>query len=131
MFKVGNEVQFEGPVAMGASRGAMQPCTVKYVVGDEGYVVDYCGRERYKDIEDLSPVPKLEYEPFTFETFPRGVVYARNFITNQADYLICEIHINAFRTESRFWEYQSSLREGTEISTDLCKTWKPCGVPKK
>ena len=80
----------------------------------------------YDHVEEM---PKPTYSPFTFDTFPRGVVYVRKAgPTEAANSLVTRVDEHMMYYGQTAWSSYHSLWCTHEISTDLCKTWQPAGV---
>ena len=65
--------------------------------------------------------------PFTFDTFPRGVVYLRIKSSDCSMALVTMIMQTSIETSIECATY-ATLLPHYEISTDLGETWNPCGT---
>lgn len=76
------------------------------------------------------PIPPVKV-PYTFETFPRGVVYVRS---DESDCLVLNIKHNEITIGTSgnvFYLSMQGLLKHCQISTDLCKTWQEAGYTPK
>ena len=88
------------------------------------YCVDNIYTDKLCSWKYARKIPEPKIKPYTFETFPRGIVYIR--YGDETDVLAMQI------TKNKVWfaigsvDYLALLNNYT-ISTDLCKTWRKCG----
>lgn len=68
---------------------------------------------------------KTKLVPFTFETFPKGIVWIKH-IRSECVHLVLSIGDKSI--SSAAYEIYFADTMDFEISTDLCKTWQPFGV---
>lgn len=67
------------------------------------------------------------WKPFTFETFPRGVVYIRVRGAGDEIYIVNVIGQKHVWRSGIMGDRYETLLSDYEISTDLGVTWGPCG----
>ena len=118
-FKQGQEVEGSNDTTFVRSSMGLG----KFVAFYEGkYICNHGGALlRWKYIRAIKEPERIDY---TFETFPRGVVYAR-IAGHHAlkEQLVLSIRGSAIRIDATFLTY-GLLAEKYELSRDNCKTWQ-------
>ena len=104
------------------------------------YVIYYKGKDWVENPESPAILSSWKYiraikEPeridYTFETFPRGVVYLREIGGRNADFPCGVVTDEGVVLDWGLKTYKN-LSKHYEISIDNCETWQPCsqGVGK-
>ena len=76
----------------------------------------------------VNHIPKPKMAPFTFDTFPIGLVFIRKpGSRGRAVTGVCKNEISFVTTSINTVDYFNLLKS-YEISTDNCETWHPAGL---
>lgn len=100
-----------------------------FPIGDHGQGIDLID---YPD-KDLRIAPKVEFMPWTFDTYPRipGMWIRHQDTTVKFLGAVTAIEENGLRVGGVLMTW-SELRSGCEWSLDIsANTWRPCGENKK